>query len=66
MKDKVLPLVERGEEIVVEDAKSHEKKFMIVPIKTKIVKWPHFSKHAQSVKGAKDLAEVLIGGRSRY
>lgn len=65
MKEKVLPLVEMGEKIIVEDAKSHEKKFMIVPISPDNVKWPDFTKRAKSVKGG-DLTEVLYDERNDY
>jgi hypothetical protein len=67
LKEKVLPLMEIGEEIIVEDAKNHEKKFMIVPIRPQAkVRWPDFTERARDIKSDRDLTEFLLDDRGRY
>lgn len=66
LKEKILPLMEMGQEVIVEDAKSQEKKFMIVPIpSSKKPKWPDFHERASGIKALRDLTAVLVEERGR-
>jgi hypothetical protein len=66
LKEKVLPVVEQGGEILVEDAKSHEKKFRIVPVTKQAADWPDFLSRAQAIGDGAPLSEALLRDRERY
>ena len=66
LKDKIIPLIESGVDVIIEDKKTHELKFKMIPIQKETVQWPDFVERAGKNSSKNCLSDALKYDRGSY
>lgn len=68
LKDRIMPIIDMGHSVVIEDAKSHKPKFKICPVDSEetFVEWPDFEARDRRIKSQGDITKALDVERDGY